>query len=142
MAANAIHPASLDDKMSPNALNQNRDAPVFSSADFTSGLGSVLTDRAKLIRSQSTKSYSKHSRRDSKVSHHSSSINDEFNELTFEGKGGPLTTQDATDDFTFGRVPDVTQESPDEDSRGGLTCWQKLRFFMKQSCKDIARHKC
>ena len=23
-----------------------------------------------------------------------------------------------------------------------MTCWQKLRFFMKQSCKDIGRHKC
>ena len=36
---------------------------------------------------------------------------------------------------------DRTVNEPDE---GGLelTCWQKLRFFVKQSCKDIARHKC
>ena len=30
----------------------------------------------------------------------------------------------------------------DEEEEWGLTCWQKLRFFMKQSCKDIGRHKC
>jgi len=32
----------------------------------------------------------------------------------------------------------------EEEEVGGLelTCWQKFRFFLKQSCKDICRHKC
>ena len=23
-----------------------------------------------------------------------------------------------------------------------MTCWQKFRFFVKQSVKDVTRHKC
>ena len=29
-----------------------------------------------------------------------------------------------------------------EEEVSGLTCWQKFRFFVKQSFKDIWRHKC
>ena len=29
-----------------------------------------------------------------------------------------------------------------EEDDGGLTCWQKFRFFIKQAWKDIGRHKC
>ena len=29
-----------------------------------------------------------------------------------------------------------------EEAVSGLTCWQKFRFFVKQSFKDIWRHKC
>ena len=29
-----------------------------------------------------------------------------------------------------------------DESEGGLSCCQKFRFFIKQSFKDIARHKC
>ena len=29
-----------------------------------------------------------------------------------------------------------------EEEEWGLTCWQKFRFFIKQSFKDIWRHKC
>ena len=30
----------------------------------------------------------------------------------------------------------------DEEEGFGLTCWQKFRFFVKQSFKDVWRHKC
>ena len=42
------------------------------------------------------------------------------------------------DDFNFKPLtgPIEEEEAP------GLTCWQKFRFFIKQSFKDIWRHKC
>ena len=38
-----------------------------------------------------------------------------------------------------------SKQAPDErdiEDEWSLSCWQKLRFFLKQTCKDISRHKC
>ena len=34
------------------------------------------------------------------------------------------------------------ESSNHEEDEAMLTCCQKLRFFVKMSCKDIGRHKC
>ena len=47
------------------------------------------------------------------------------------------------DDYAFKPFDrDVGGDNQDESVAAGLTCWQKFRFFIKQSCKDIYRHKC
>ena len=52
----------------------------------------------------------------------------------------PSPTSDA---FDFDSKRTMQEVGDDEDFSGGrLSCWQKLRFFVKQSCKDIYRHKC
>ena len=37
---------------------------------------------------------------------------------------------------------DLTVRSEENEDGFSLTCWQKLRFFLKQTMKDIKRHKC
>jgi hypothetical protein len=52
-------------------------------------------------------------------------------------------TMNSESDFTVRKteIENKSQQDNDEET-SGLTCWSKFRFFLKQTTKDIWRHKC
>ena len=67
----------------------------------------------------------------------SSAIQDELTIGTSPAQGS-LSSSVKLEDCEF-KPSTFIEEEEDEPT---LTCWQKMRFFIKMSCKDIGRHKC